>query len=71
MAELADLVGALLLVAGTLFLLLGLALFFGVYLSPPWPAARAWASVMIPLDVLITAMPRPFWIFGRSSLPRY
>src|SRR5690606_282604 len=39
--------------------------------SPPTPCWRACASVMMPLEVEMMAMPRPLSTLGRSSLPRY
>jgi len=39
--------------------------------SPPWPAARAWRSLITPWDVDTMATPRPFWMLGMSSLPLY
>jgi len=37
--------------------------------SPPRPAFRAARSVISPLDVVSTEMPRPDWTLGTSSLP--
>src|ERR1022692_3391965 len=38
--------------------------------SPPVPAARAWASDMMPFGVETTATPKPPSTLGNSSLPR-
>src|SRR3569623_1561027 len=37
--------------------------------SPPTPLARAWRSVITPLEVETIATPKPFMTRGRSSAP--